>query len=89
MFAELRTHVARRLGLPEDEVFGADRPLSAVLAASPTAINSIDLLDAFAGALADAGLGDDDAELPTMTLNHTADEVLAVLGAQLTAAEPS
>lgn len=87
MSAELRTHVARRLGLPEDEVFG-DRPLSAVLVASPTAINSIDLLDAFAGALADAGL-DEDAELPTMTLNHTAEDVIAALGGQLTAAEPS
>ncbi|CAL9629580.1 hypothetical protein SUDANB176_06047 [Streptomyces sp. enrichment culture] len=81
MITELRTHVARRLGLTEDEVF-AGQPLSAVLAASPTAVNSIDLLDAFAGALADVGV-EEDAELPTMTLDHTAEDVVTALGAQL------
>ena len=81
MFAEIRTNVARRLNLTEEEVFDG-RTLSAVLVASPTAINSIDLLDAFAGALADAGL-DDDVELPTMTLDHTADDVLSALRKQL------
>ncbi|PAZ17398.1 hypothetical protein CLM62_02450 [Streptomyces sp. SA15] len=83
MLTELRTHVARRLNLPQEEVF-AGQPLSAVLAASPTAINSIDLLDAFAGALADVGV-DEDVELPTMTLDHTAEEVVTALGKQLAA----
>ncbi|MEV1047511.1 hypothetical protein [Streptomyces sp. NPDC049916] len=81
MLADLRANVARRLGLPQEEVF-AGQPLSAVLVASPSAINSIDLLDAFAGALADAGL-DDDVELPTMTLNHTAEDVVSALAEQL------
>lgn len=81
MITELRPHVARRLGLTEDQVFGG-QPLSAVLAASPTAINSIDLLDAFAGALADTGVAED-VELPTMTLDHTAEEVVTALGEQL------
>ncbi|MET7358324.1 TIGR03086 family metal-binding protein [Streptomyces sp. NPDC005562] len=81
MLADLRTHVARRLGLPQEEVFDG-RPLSAVLVASPDAINSIDLLDAFAGALADTGV-DDDVELPTMTLDHTAEDVVTALGKQL------
>ncbi|MEU3920776.1 hypothetical protein [Streptomyces sp. NPDC029004] len=81
MLADLRTNVARRLGLPQEEVF-AGQPLSAVLVASPTAINSIDLLDAFAGALADAGV-EEDVELPTMTLDHTAEDVVAALGKQL------
>ncbi|GAB2445921.1 hypothetical protein [Streptomyces incanus] len=86
MLADLRSNVARRLGLPEEEVF-AGQPLSAVLVASPTAINSIDLLDAFAGALADAG-ADDDVELPTMTLDHTAEDVVAALGRQLAPTSP-
>ncbi|MFF8595296.1 hypothetical protein ACF061_28425 [Streptomyces sp. NPDC015220] len=82
MLDELRANVARRLGLPEDEVFNG-QPLSAVLVASPSAINSIDLLDAFAGALADLGV-DDDVELPTMTLDHTAQDVVTALAGQLT-----
>ncbi|PCG86696.1 hypothetical protein CIB93_06995 [Streptomyces sp. WZ.A104] len=81
MLADIRVNVARRLGLTQEEVF-AGQPLSAVLVASPSAINSIDLLDAFAGALADAGL-DDDVELPTMTLDHTAEDVVSALGKQL------
>ncbi|MET9530895.1 hypothetical protein ABZY02_10020 [Streptomyces sp. NPDC006649] len=81
MLTELRSRIAHRLGLPQEEVF-AGQPLSAVLAASPSAINSIDLLDAFAGALADIGV-EDDVELPTMTLHHTAEDVLAALGKQL------
>jgi hypothetical protein len=84
MFAEIRTNIARRLQLTEEEVFDG-RTLSAVLVASPTAINSIDLLDAFAGALADVGV-DDDVELPTMTLDHTAEDVLSALQKQLATA---
>ncbi|MFD4606928.1 MULTISPECIES: hypothetical protein [unclassified Streptomyces] len=83
MLTELKQHVARRLGLTEEEVF-AGQPLSAVLVASPSAINSIDLLDAFAGALADTGF-DEDVELPTMTLDHTAEDVVQALGRQLAA----
>ncbi|GAA3308551.1 hypothetical protein [Streptomyces cinereospinus] len=81
MIAELKQHVARRLDLTEAEVF-AGQPLSDVLLASPNAVNSIDLLDAFAGALADTGF-DEDVELPTMTLQHTAEEIVQVLGKQL------
>jgi hypothetical protein len=84
MLAEIRTNIARRLQLTEEEVFDG-RTLSAVLVASPTAINSIDLLDAFAGALADVGV-DDDVELPTMTLDHTAEDVLSALQKQLATA---
>lgn len=76
----IKADVARRLDLTEAEVFDG-RPLSAVPAASPTAINSIDLLDAFAGALADQGL-DDGVELPVMTLDHSAGDVLDALKAQ-------
>ncbi|MCX5394418.1 hypothetical protein ABZY68_33545 [Streptomyces sp. NPDC006482] len=87
MTADLRAHIARRLELTEEEVFDG-RTLSAVLVASPVAINSIDLLDAFAGALADVGL-DDDVELPTMTLDHTAGDVVAALAGQLDSATSS
>ncbi|MDG9722598.1 hypothetical protein [Streptomyces sp. DH41] len=81
MLAELRIHVARRLGLAPQEVF-AGQPLSTVLVTSPTAINSIDLLDAFAGAMADVGV-EEDVELPTMTLDHTAEDVVVALAEQL------
>jgi hypothetical protein len=82
---DLRGDVARRLHLPVGEVFGGQR-LSQVLAASPTAVNSIDLLDAFAGALADQGLDEGDVELPALTLDHTAVEVIDAIGAQLAGA---
>lgn len=49
-----------------------------LLATSPTAINSIDLLDAFAGALADQSM-DVDFELPAFTLDHLTEDVLAAL----------
>ncbi|WP_327233359.1 hypothetical protein OG349_04625 [Streptomyces sp. NBC_01317] len=81
MIAELKQHVARRLDLTEEEVF-AGQPLSEVLVASPNAVNSIDLLDAFAGALADTGF-DEDVELPTMTLQHSAEDIVQALGKQL------
>jgi hypothetical protein len=81
LIAELKQHVARRLDLTEEEVF-AGQPLSEVLVASPNAVNSIDLLDAFAGALADTGF-DEDVELPTMTLQHTAEDIVQALGKQL------
>jgi hypothetical protein len=80
----IKDRVARRLELPVDQVFGGQK-LSEVLAASPTAINSIDLLDAFAGALADQGLGDG-IELPAFTLDHSATDVIDALGSQLASA---
>lgn len=81
MLSELKQHVARRLGPTEEEVC-AGQPLSAGLATSPSAINSIDPLDAFAGALADTGY-DEDVELPTTTRDHTAEDVVQALGKQL------
>ena len=81
MEEEIRASVARRLGLEQDQVFGG-RSLAEVLAASPVATNSIDLLDAFAGALADQGL-EDELDLPVFTLDHSADDVITALRQQL------
>lgn len=74
---ELRHDIARRLKLPYEKVF-SDQSLSVVLAASPVATNSIDLLDAFAGAIVDQGL-DEELDLPTFTLNRSANDVVATL----------
>jgi len=80
MFDEIKTSMALRLGLPEAEVF-SEKSLAWVLAAAPQAVNSIDLLDAFAGALADHGI-EEEAELPTFTLQHTANDVIDALRLQ-------
>ncbi len=61
--------------------------LADLLAASPTAINSIDLLDAFAGALAELSL-DTDPDIPAFTLDHRVDEVIAALEQSIQPAAP-
>lgn len=84
MIAGIRSSVADRLDLPEAEIFGHSLTLAQVLATSPTAINSIDLMDAFAAALAQEGIDPDaDLALPAFTLDHTIDEVMSQLEEQL------
>lgn len=81
MYEQLRSDVAKRLKLPVEEVF-SDQKLSEVLTASPEATNSIDLLDAFAGAIADQGL-DEELDLPAFTLDHSVNDVISALEKQL------
>jgi hypothetical protein len=85
---DIRDNVARRLDLPFDHAFGGQE-LSSVPAASSTVVNSIDLLGAFVGALAEQGPGDrigNGADLATFTLDHSAAAVVDALGGQLASA---
>lgn len=78
MSTPLRAAIARRLGLSEEVAFRPGTSLAQLLAASPSAINSIDLLDAFAGAVADQSI-DVDFDLPAFTLDHSTEEVVEAL----------
>jgi hypothetical protein len=73
-----KADVAARLSLPVAEVFGQNQLLSEVLKKSPTAINSIDILEAFVGALTDQGINDD-VGLPALTHTDSADAILELL----------
>jgi hypothetical protein len=77
---ELRVAVASRLHLTQADIFGRGLRLSDVLAKSPSARNSIDLLEAFAGAIAEFGL-EDRLKLPMFTLDSAVDEVMAAIEA--------
>ncbi len=76
--------VARRLELPEAMLYGTSLRLSEVVMRSPVATNSIDLMEAVAGAMAELEL-DDRLELPAMTLDNTVDDLMKEVESQLAA----
>jgi len=76
--------VAKRLELPEAMLYGTKLRLSEVVLKSPVATNSIDLMEAVAGAMAELEL-DDRLELPAMTLDNTVDELMSEVEMQLAA----
>lgn len=77
--------VARRLKLEPKEIYGRSLPLARVVAMSPVASNSVDLVEAVAGAMAELDL-DELIELPAITLDHTVDELMAEVDQQLSRA---
>jgi hypothetical protein len=79
---EFKTTVARRLELEPSLLYGRSIKLSEVVVRSPVATNSIDLMEAVAGAMAELEI-DDKIELPTLTLNHTIDELMREVEDQL------
>lgn len=79
---EFKTAVARRLELSPAAIYGKSLRLADVVVRSPVASNSIDLVEAVAGALAELEI-DDRIELPTMTLDNTIDDVVAEVRLQL------
>lgn len=79
---EFKSVVARRLQLEPASLYGKKLKLAEVVARSPVASNSIDLVEAVAGAMAELEI-DDRIELPTMTLNNTIDDVIAEVNNQL------
>ena len=81
---QFKSVVASRLQLPSESLFGHRLRLAEVVSRSPVTTNSIDLMEAVAGAMAELDL-DDRLELPAMTLNNTIDELIAEVGAQLVA----
>jgi hypothetical protein len=72
---EFKQVLARRLELDPAALFGRSMRLADVIARSPSAKNSIDLMEAVVGALAELEL-DDRIELPTMTLDNTVDDIV-------------
>jgi hypothetical protein len=86
---EFKAIVARRLELDPKFLYGStpSLKLSDVIARSPVAKNSIDLMEAVAGAMAEMEI-DDDLELPAMTLNSTVHELVVEVDSQLRARRP-
>jgi hypothetical protein len=79
---EFKSIVAKRLELDPTTIYGKSLRLADVVVKSPVASNSIDLVEAVAGALAELEI-DDQIELPTMTLDNTLDDVVAEVQNQL------
>ena len=77
-----KSTVARRLELPAATLYGRQLKLAEVVVRSPVATNSIDLMEAVAGAMAELEI-DDRLELPALTLDHTIDELVAEVENQL------
>ena len=84
MIEQFEETVAALLHLPVSEVFGRGWTLAEVLAKSPNAINSIDLMEAFAFAMAHHGL-DERLNLPAFTLNDKIDDVMVDIEHQMNA----
>lgn len=83
---EFKSIVARRLEIDPSALYGStpSLKLSDVIAKSPVARNSIDLMEAVAGAMAEMDI-DDDLELPSMTLDNTVAELVVEIEKQLRA----
>jgi len=82
---EFKLCVARRLQLDPASLYQKSLTLADVVVRSPVASNSIDLMEAVAGAMAELEI-DDRIELPSITLQHTVDELIDEVRAQLLAA---
>ena len=77
-----KASVARRLQLEPASLYQRSLTLADVVVRSPVASNSIDLMEAVAGAMAELEI-DDRVELPTITLQHTVDDLIDEVRAQL------
>lgn len=73
--SELLERVKKRLCIDGEFVVQESTTLTDLLAKSPTAHNSLDLLDAFAGSIVDLG-GDLETELPAFTMGDALPAVL-------------
>jgi hypothetical protein len=77
-----KVSVARRLQLDPASLYQKSLTLADVVVRSPVASNSIDLMEAVAGAMAELEI-DDRVELPTITMQHTVDDLIDEVRAQL------
>jgi hypothetical protein len=82
MIEQFKTTVARRLRLAPEAMYGKSLKLSEVVARSPIASNSIDLVEAVAGAMAELGI-DDQVDLPAITLDNSVDDLVREVERQL------
>jgi hypothetical protein len=74
--------VAQRLELEPAVLYGRSLTLAEVVVKSPVASNSIDLVEAVAGAMAELEI-DDKIELPSISLENTIDELVVEVTRQL------
>jgi hypothetical protein len=74
--------VAQRLELDPAALYGRSLTLAEVVVKSPVASNSIDLVEAVAGAMAELEI-DDKIELPSISLENTIDELVVEVSRQL------
>lgn len=83
---EFKAIVARRLEIDPKVLYetAPSLKLSDVIGRSPVAKNSIDLMEAVAGAMAEMEI-DDDIELPAMTLENTVADLVVEIDSQLRA----
>ncbi|NER23619.1 MAG: hypothetical protein F6J96_23540 [Symploca sp. SIO1C2] len=79
---DFKESVAEKLGIPQSELYGHGLSLSDVIVNSKTAMNSIDIMEAFAYALARHGW-EDRLNMPIFTLDSTIDQVIEEIENQL------
>jgi hypothetical protein len=79
---EFKQVVAARLVLSPEQIYDRSLTLSEVVAMSPVASNSVDLVEAVAGAMAELDI-DELIDLPAITLDHTVDTLIAKIRVQL------
>jgi hypothetical protein len=79
-----KASVARRLQMDPEALYQRSLSLADVVVRSPVASNSIDLMEAVAGAMAELEI-DDRIELPAVTLQHTVDQLVEDVRVQLEA----
>jgi hypothetical protein len=79
---QFKENLAAFLGIDTAELYGRGLSLSQVLAMSPTTINSLDLVEAFATTIASLQL-DDLIEIPPVTVGGGIDDFISALDEQL------
>ena len=77
-----KASVARRLQMDPASLYQSSLRLADVVVRSPVASNSIDLMEAVAGAMAELEI-DDRVELPSISLENTIDELVVEVSRQL------
>ena len=83
---QLKEKILARLNIANQEGIDDSTDLNEILGMSPTAINSIDIMEAFAGAITDLGY-EDELDLPAFTLDATLSDVLKEISSQLEESE--
>lgn len=82
LIEKFKEAVAANLGLKCSDVFGLGQSLAEVLARSPSATNSIDLVEAFAAAIAKYEL-DGLIDIPASTMEVGIDKLIADIREQI------
>ncbi|OQX06062.1 MAG: hypothetical protein BWK73_31845 [Thiothrix lacustris] len=79
---KLKAAISDRIGIDKSILFNNGLTFSEILEKSEKVTNSVDLLEAIAGAMCECGL-DDLLELPVFTLDHQIDDIINSIEHQL------